>query len=318
MVERDNPDLLWRRNRGSDYADWLALDAAQPGDPTTPKDLIGTATFKHSVDAMIEMADATGRAAERGRYAALSAAIRNAFAKAYVQADGTVGNGSQTGYILALNYDLVPQPLRGAALDRLVADIRRRGVLLSTGFLGTPGSLDCLYAGGERRLIYDLLLRTAYPSWGYMVTHGATTIWERWNGDMGDVTMNSFNHYALGAVSGFVFRRIAGLTPLEPGFRRFLFDPVYDDRVPGCAASYNSAVGRIAVRWKRTPALFSLHLEVPPNAEAEVHLPARRSNRITEGGTVLREGNHVRNLSWTPTGLRFVLGSGTYDLAAAG
>jgi len=317
MIERSNPDLVWRRARGSDYADWLALDAVWAGDPTTPKDLIGTATFKHSTNAMAEMARATGRTDEAARYSALSASIRDAFIAAFVRSDGAIGNGSQTGYILALNYGLVPPNLRKAAFVKLVADIHRRGTLLSTGFLGTPGSLDCLYEGGEYRLIYDLLLRTAYPSWGYMVTHGATTIWERWNGDMGDITMNSFNHYALGAVNGFVFRKIAGLTPLEPGFRRFVFDPVYDERVPGCSVAYDSVLGRIAIRWKKQQNRFSLNLEVPPNAEAVIHLPARRSDRISESGATLRASADIREPTWTPTGLRILVGSGHYQFAVA-
>lgn len=279
-----NPDHVWRHLRGSDYGDWLALDAKQPGDPTTPKDLVGTATWAHSADCMAQMAEASGRAAEAAEYRALHARITAAFQAAFVGADGTVGNGSQTGAILALRYGLVPAALRAAAAAKLVADIRRRGTLLSTGFLGTPNSLDVLAEAGESGLVYDLLLRTEYPGWGYMIAKGATTIWERWNGDTGDVAMNSYNHYALGAVCGFLFRRVAGIEPLEPGFRRFAFRPVLDARLRRGGGDYESVLGRIATRWTYDAAGFRLELEVPPNAAARVHLPATPRARVLEDG----------------------------------
>jgi alpha-L-rhamnosidase len=286
-IERHNPDHVWRNLRGNDFADWLALDAKQPGDPTTPKDLVGTATWAHSVDCMTQMAEATGRGDEAAACRALKARIAAAFEAAFVAADGTVGNGSQTGYILALRYGLVPEPLRAAAADKLVADIRRRGTLLSTGFLGTPNSLDVLADAGQASLVYDLLLRTEYPSWGYMIAKGATTIWERWNGDTGDIAMNSYNHYALGAICGFLFRRVAGIAPAAAGFRRIVFQPVLDARLPRGGGDYDSALGRISSRWERQDGGgFRLALSVPANATATVHLPAA-------GGRSLREGRQA-------------------------
>src|SRR6185312_15224646 len=111
------------------------------------------------------------------------ARIAYAFRATYVDGDGRVGNGSQTGYILALHFGLVPEPLRSAAGKHLTDEIEGRGGVLSTGFLGTPFSLDVLADIGRADLVYDLLLRTEFPSWGYMVAKGATPIWERWNGD---------------------------------------------------------------------------------------------------------------------------------------
>lgn len=279
-----NPDHVWRNKRSADFGDWLALDAKAPGDPTTPKDLIGTATWTHSTDCMIEMAEATGRDAEAAQYRALRAHIETAFQSNFVQADGTVGNGSQTGYILSLRYQLVPPTLRKAAADKLVADIKRRGTLLSTGFLGTPSSLDALADAGHDALVYDLLLRTEFPSWGYMVAKGATTIWERWSGDTGDTAMNSFNHYGLGAISGFLYRRIVGMEPLLAGFRKFEVKPVLDGRVKSAGADYDSVLGRISVKWRQEPGgIFILELVVPPNASANVYLPAKKGMQVREG-----------------------------------
>ena len=281
-----NPDFVWRNGRGSDYGDWLALDAKQPGDPTTPKDLIGTAMWAHSTDCMAQMAEATNRRQDAAQYRSLLAQIVSAFQRNYIAADGSVGNGSQTGYILALRYNLLPTALRPAAVGKLVADIKRRGTLLSTGFLGTPNSLDVLADAGRSDLVYSLLLRTEFPSWGYMIAKGATTIWERWNGDTGDVAMNSFNHYALGAVCGFMFRRIAGIAPLAPGFRRIGVSTLLDPRVKRVGAEYDSVLGRIATDWRqRDGGRLDLDLTIPPNAAAIVRIPAM-------AGLALKEGRH--------------------------
>jgi alpha-L-rhamnosidase len=276
-LEDANPDGLWAHKRGLDFGDWLALDARQPGDPTTPKGLIGTAWWAHATALALEMAEASGRNVEAAWLTALRARIVAAFQRAYVGVDGAVGNGSQTGYILALKFGLVPEALRAAAGKRLTDEIEGRGGILSTGFLGTPFSLDVLADIGRPDLVYDLLLRTKFPSWGYMVAKGATTIWERWNGDVGDIAMNSFNHYALGAVAGFLYRRIAGVDAGATGFRQVRIAPVLDPkaRVRRAGADYGSVLGRISTDWTWTPGeAFELAVTLPPNATGRIVLPA--------------------------------------------
>jgi alpha-L-rhamnosidase len=310
-IRASNPDLLWVNGRGNDFGDWLSLDGKSDGDATTPKDLIGTAMWKGCADAMIDMAQATGRTDGEQRYRELSRAITAAFNRAYVKSDGRVGNESQTGYILALHFDLLPPALRQVSADRLAADIVQRGKLLSTGFLGTPYSLDVLSDAGHHALVYDLLLRTAYPSWGYMIAHNATTIWERWNGDVGDREMNSYNHYALGAVSGFMFRRIAGISPTAAGFARFRFDPVYDPRMPKAGAGYDSQAGPIATRWEQQPGgVFALDISIPANSRCALCLPATAIGQVREGGRAIT----AKDFAQIPGGKRLVLdvGSGDY------
>jgi alpha-L-rhamnosidase len=283
-LEDSNPDGRWLHNRGFDFGDWLALDAKAPGDPTTPKDLIGTAWWARTTDMAAEMAAATGRHEDKAWLDGLHQRIAAAFRSAYVDDAGVIGNGSQTGYILALAFGLVPEPLRAAAGRRLTDEIEDRGGVLSTGFLGTPFSLDVLADIGRPDLVYDLLLRTEFPSWGYMIAKGATTIWERWNGDTGDVAMNSFNHYALGAVAGFLFRRVAGIEPAAPGFREILVRPVLDPRVRHAGADYDSVLGRISTDWRWTPGeRFDLTLTVPPNATARVLLPLGEDGPLSFG-----------------------------------
>lgn len=317
FLSENNPDHIWRNLRGYDYGDWVALDAKKPSDETTPKDLIATAMWKYAADAMADMAFGSKRQPEGERYRQLSRDIATAFAKAFVRADGSVGNGSHCGYILALRFGLIPEPLRAAATAKLAADIRRRGTLISTGFLGTPYSLDALADQGQEALVYDLLLRTAFPSWGYMIAKGATTIWERWNADMVDSAMNSYNHYALGAVAGFIFRRVAGIDPTSAGFLTWRFNPVLDTRLERGGASYDSVLGPIRTDWRNRADGFAAQISVPANSRAEIWLPAASVDAIREGGRTIDAAPGLR-----PIGLRgdrFILeaGSGDYSFTVA-
>jgi alpha-L-rhamnosidase len=313
-VALENPDFIWRNARGTDYGDWLALDAREPGDPTTPKDLVATAFWASVTAKLSEMAAATGRHAEALKYGDRHRDIVAAFGKTFVGPDGTVGNGSQTGYVLALRFGLVAAELREAAARRLCDDIHRRVTVLSTGFLGTPHVLDVLADAGEVALVYDLLDRTEYPSWGYMVSHGATTMWERWNSDTGDVAMNSYNHYAFGAIVGFLYRRIAGIEATQPGFRRARIRPLVNGRLNEAGATYDSSCGRFRTDWAKNPdGSFDLALTVPANSSAEVHLPAGRSGLYREGRLPVQRSRDVRILTRTTAGIVLEVGSGEYN-----
>jgi alpha-L-rhamnosidase len=261
---------------------------------------------------MAEMARVTGRHADADRYAALHDAIREAFAAEFVPPDGVAGNGSQTSQVLALYMRLVPADRRTAAARVLADDIRRRGMTLSTGFLGTPYLLDVLADAGLWDEVKGLLFQTAYPSWGYMPATGATTMWERWNGDVGDLSMNSYNHYAFGAVVGFFYRRLAGIAPAAPGFRRIAIRPVWMPEVGRVSARYDSVVGTIATAIEGdATGLARLHLVTPPNTVAEVELPVREGWH--EGGMALDRHPDIRNLRRENELIRFEIGSGAYD-----
>ncbi|ESQ88694.1 alpha-L-rhamnosidase [Asticcacaulis benevestitus] len=310
FIIANSDDFIWTKNRGADFGDWLSFDSKYPGDATTPKDLIATAMWKHSVDAMVDMAKATGR--DASAYTTLSANIKTAFIKAYVQPDGLVSNDSQTGYILALHYDLLPDALRASASAKLKANIEKRGHL-TTGFLATPFSLDALADAGYSQTVYDLLLRTDYPSWGYMVAKGATTIWERWNGDTGDVSMNSFNHYSLGAVTGFVFRRLAGFDPIDPGFKTFKVNPLLDPRVKTGGGDYHGVTGRLATDWSQGPkGAFSLSVTVATNSRALVYLPTLSAATVREGGKAVAGHPDIRLIGTDGDRTVVEIGSGTY------
>ncbi len=308
-VARDNPDFIWRKDRGLDLGDWLSVDAIKPDDETTPRILCATAYWAWCAQLLAEMATATGRTADAARYADLRGKIVQA-AQSLLKPDGTAGNGSQTSQVLALHCGLTPAPQRAAAAKILAADIRRRGMKLSTGFLGTPYLLDVLAEAGEFEVVSGLLLQTGYPSWGYMPVKGATTVWERWNGDVGDLAMNSYNHYALGAVVGFFYRRLAGIAPAAPGFRRIAVRPLWLPAVGKVSAKYDSCIGTIASEVNGDAnGLTSLSLTVPANAVAEVELPARAWR---EGSRAIDGHPDIKNLRRDGDLVRFEVGSGDY------
>jgi len=309
-----NPDFIYRKRRGIDLGDWLSVDARKPEEETTPRMLVATAYWAYCASLMAEMAHAIGRSEDAARYTQMRASIGRAFAATFVRPDGTIGNGSQTSHVLALRFGLVPAALRQAAADQLAADIKRRDLRLSTGFLGTPYLLDVLADTGHADVAIALLLQTGYPSWGYMVTKGATTMWERWNGDVGDVAMNSYNHYAFGAVVGFMYRRLAGINPVAPGFARIGVEPIFDPRIGRVRASYDSCLGRISTDLSGDArGLSRLLLEIPPNVVAQVHLP-RRPGAWRESRQALQGRTDVKLLARGASGPVLELGSGRYDL----
>ncbi|WP_376741589.1 hypothetical protein [Amycolatopsis balhimycina] len=204
--------------------DWLNLD------DLSNQGVLGTAIWAQDVRMMAEMAAAVGRTAEAAENTKLDGDVRAAFTAAYVAADGTVLGNSQTGYALALGMDLVTDPaLKAKAGEKYVAKPRAT-THLETGFIGTPWLLPALTNIGRDDLAYTLLSKKDYPSWGYEIGKGATTVWERWNsiqpdGTFGPVDMNSFNHYAYGAVADWMHQYIGGIRIKEAGYRKSVIEP---------------------------------------------------------------------------------------------
>jgi alpha-L-rhamnosidase len=277
-IQSANPDYIWRNARGNDYGDWV------PAHSYTPKRLLATAFWAYDAELMSQMAAALGNDSDAAAYRDLYAKIKAAFIAQFVQNDGTVGNGSQTCYVLALHMNLLPDNLRQAAADKLVADIQARGGHLSTGFIGTSFLMPVLSEAGKSGVAYTLLLNETYPSWGYMISKGATTMWERWNGDTGDPSMNSFNHYAFGAVGQWLYGALGGIRsdPAAPGFKRILIDPHPDPRLSHVYSEYDSPYGPISTNWSLEPGKpFTLKVTIPANTSAVIHVPANESSRVT-------------------------------------
>lgn len=289
FIQEANPNFLRRNRTGANFADWL------PAGSQTPRDLVATAYWALIAQMMTEMARAVGKPDEAEHYASVYASIRAAFQKEFIQPDGTIGSGSQTSYVLALQAGLVPGHLRAAAVEKLVKDIEAHNWHLTTGFLGTPHLLFVLSDNGRNDVAYRLLLNETYPSWGYMIRKGATTWWERWNSDTGDPAMNSFNHYAFGSVMAWVYRYAAGIDTDGPGFRKIVIRPRLDDRITRVRGEYDSVQGKIVSEWEGTrQGPFRLRVVIPANTTARIYLPAISGRLLTEGGRpveAMREGD---------------------------
>ena len=205
---------------------------------------------------------------------------------AYISADGNVQGGTQTGYLLTLYAHLAPANMEKTIADRLVSDINAHDVHLTTGFLGAVFLLDTLDQQGRIDTAYKLLLNDTYPSWGYMIAKGATTWWERWNGDTGDPAMNSYNHYAFGSVMAWVYRRVAGIDVMDDGagFRHIAIAPQRSELMTSASAEYESVYGKISTRWKDDGKVFSLDVTIPANTSAAVTVPGLAGSELYEGG----------------------------------
>ncbi|NBD38453.1 MAG: family 78 glycoside hydrolase catalytic domain [Verrucomicrobia bacterium] len=273
---REHPDLEgWRG-----FGDWLALDGSSGPQGRTPRDLIGTAFHARAAEIMAASAELLGRKEEAGEYRLLHGKIREAFVDRFVTEEGLVFGGTQTAYILPLQFGLLPEDQKAGAVRELVRLIEENGCHLGTGFLGTPYILDVLESHDHLDLAYRLLEQESFPSWLFPVKQGATTIWERWDGwtpEKGFQTpgMNSFNHYAYGAVGAWMVRSVAGLAPdpENPAPDRFLFRPRPGGSIDHAGARYATGAGEVSIRWERKDADLRVEIYLPESCTARFSAP---------------------------------------------
>ena len=293
MRRRAGDDFIWSED--FTFGDWLAFASTASDYPgaTTGKDLIATAMYAHSTDLLQRTARVLGKADDAAQYAALLDRIKAAFQREFVTATGRVGENTQTAYAVALQFDLLPEPLRAAAAGRLAQEVRQRKHL-TTGFVGTPYLCHVLSRYGYLDEAYLLLNREQYPSWLYPVKQGATTIWERWDGLKPDGTfqdkgMNSFNHYAYGAIGEWMYRVMAGIEidPAAPGYKHTLIKPRPGGGFTSVSASHATPYGRVSSAWKVEGSAFELAVEIPSNTTAMIRLPGARLADVREGGLAL-------------------------------
>ncbi len=280
-IQNANPDLLWKNNRHGDMGDWLSINA------DSPKEVLGSSFFAYSADLVARAAVALERD-DADAHRARAHAVRAAYNAAYVNDDGAIEGNTQTIYALALRFGLLDDEAAVRAAERLAADVAARDYHLSTGFLGVAHLLPALTSAGYVDTAYRLLHQDAHPGWGYPIRHGATTIWERWDGwteehGFQDPAMNSFNHYAFGAVGEWLYEFVAGIRPVEasPGYERAVIAPYPGGRLRFVYATYRSACGPITVRWKRDDARFVLDVSVSPGCRsAEIRVPSDTGTEI--------------------------------------
>jgi alpha-L-rhamnosidase len=317
FVKEARPNLLSVERSGPDFGDWLNADAE------TPRPVLATAYFARSAYLAARTAEVLGETEKMRAYDTLFGEIREAFGRAYVKADGRIEGDTQTVYLLALAFDLLPDENRPLAVRHLVADIEGRDVHLSTGIVGVHLINPVLTDVGRIDLAYRLLLIDTFPSWGYPIRHGATTIWERWDGwsaekGFQEAGMNSFNHCAFGSVGEWMYAVVAGidLDPERAGYKRVVLRPRPGGGLTHAAGELRSLYGPILSDWTIEDDVIHWLVEVPPNTTAIAHVPTSDPTKVTEGGRPAGEVDGLRILTEEAGAAVYELGSGWYEFEA--
>jgi alpha-L-rhamnosidase len=311
---------LW--NTGFHFGDWLFY---RPDDDTdgraaiTDKYLIAQCFYANSIQLTLNAAEVLGKTEDVVMYRSLLDDVKKAFLQEYVTPNGRLVSSSQTAYVLALQFDMLPGNLRQKAADRLAENVRSYGNHLTTGFLGTPYLCHVLSRFGYADLAYTLLLQKTFPSWLYPVTMGATTIWERWDGQKPDSTfqnpgMNSFNHYAYGAIGAWMYQYIAGINPdpQQPGYKHIVLRPSTAGEFTHAKASYQTPYGQLVSAWKKEGDRIIMEITIPANTEATVYFKTATLANITEGGAALAGRKDFIPLGSQGGHIPVRIGSGNY------
>ena len=287
---------LW--NCGFHYGDWLALDGPVAGGTAGGTEIpyIASAYYCHSAELLSKAAAVLGKTADAQQYAALSQRIRTAIQQEYFSANGRCVLHTQTAYLLALQFHLIPPQQEARVAADLVAQLQKDGMHLRTGFVGTPFLCRVLAEHGYMDQAYTLFFQTDYPSWLYAVALGATTIWERWDsvqpdGSISNTDMNSLNHYAYGAIAQWLYSDVCGLKPETPGWKAFRIHPHPDARLPCVHCVYRSPMGRIESGWRmEQTGEITLRVRVPFHASAVLIVPNVAPDQIQGPVAAARHG----------------------------
>ena len=325
FMEENSNNFLW--NKGFHFGDWLFYRPFDDTDGTsavTNKYLIAQIFFSHSIHLLIKAADVLGKKEDSEKYAALYAKVNEAFLQEYVTPNGRLVSGTQTAYVLALNFDMLPLALRKQAAENLVKNIESYDHHLTTGFLGTPYLCHVLTRFGYLDEAYRLLLQETYPSWLYPVKMGATTIWERWDGIRPDGTfqnagMNSFNHYAYGAIGDWMYSTIAGIDLMEetPGYQKIKIQPQVGGGFTSAKAHLLTKYGKVSSSWKVEKEKLLMEVEVPCNTSALVYIKANLPNEIFESGKSITSLKEIEVTGKSENYLILKIGSGKYNFVSS-
>ncbi|WP_338788646.1 glycoside hydrolase family 78 protein [Metabacillus sp. FJAT-53654] len=305
-LEANSTDFL--RPNDTVYGDWLSIGA------DTPKEVLSTAYFAYSVKLMAKIAHALDKKEDEKKYSNLFENIKISFNKAYITSDGKIKGDTQTVYVLALNMGLVFKEQKQLVASHLVDNIKKNDGHLSTGFLGVGYLLPVLTENGYTDVAYDLLNKDTFPSWLYSVKHGATTIWERWDGwtdhkGFQSAQMNSFNHYSLGSVGEWMFRYVAGIDVDSdiPGYKKIKIQPKPGGGLTYAKGEYQSVHGKIKSEWKIEKNEFTLKVSIPVNTEATVYMPGVGQNEDRTDVQLVENANSVTI---------YQVGSGEYEFVS--
>jgi alpha-L-rhamnosidase len=324
FMQKNSTNYLW--NTGFHFGDWLFYRPADDNDgraAVTDKYLISQCFFAHSTQLLINAAKVLGNTADVNTYSDLLNNVKSAFLKEYVTPSGRLVSGTQTAYVLALNFDMLPESMRADAAKRLVNNVAGYNNHLTTGFLGTPYLCHVLSRFGYTDVAYKLLMQETYPSWLYPVKMGATTIWERWDGQKPDSTfqtpgMNSFNHYAYGAIGDWMYRVAAGIDTYEsaPGYKKIKIKPHIGGGLTDVAADYKTDYGMVSSHWKINGNEVKFDVEIPANTTATIYIPAKDANSVKENNKALALSNGIKLSGKEEEYVIVELGSGKYSFTS--
>ncbi|HFH9838299.1 TPA: family 78 glycoside hydrolase catalytic domain [Streptococcus suis] len=286
---------IWNTHHMLHFGDWIAPDVPQMSQWQKRSKYTATASLRNTSQILANVARVLGKDSDGKKYQELSQKVAHAYEQILTN-HGRLAEEFQTGYVLPLHYDMLSESAKTVALDRLVQLIKENDYKIGTGFPGTPYILFVLAENGYTDVAYKMLLNDVCPSWLYEVKMGATTIWERWDGldengqcpigDDGTDQMISYNHYASGAVGDFLYRKIAGLEPLEPGYRRFKVSPLINREITSVEAAYLSPYGEIAINWQIEGKELTMSVTVPVGTSASVEI-------ANHDKLVLHNGKHT-------------------------
>lgn len=320
IKNRAGNEYIW--HGGSKYGDWLFYHPPVNNHPEpdgyTEHDFIATAYYAYSTSILAAAAKELGNTEDQTKYEATFKKIKEVFINEYVTNAGRVGTNSQTSYVLALMFDLLPANLRAKSASLLVDDIQSRNNHISTGFLGTIYLCHVLSACGYTNVAYDLLLQETYPSWLYPVKMGATTIWERWDGQKTDSTfqdpgMNSFNHYAYGAIGDWMYRVSAGIETQGAGYKHIIIQPHPTEKLTFSRAKFESSYGTIASGWERKGSVMTVNVRIPANTSATIILPVDNASKVKEGGKIITDNKTYSSIKSSDSKVWIEAGSGEYS-----
>lgn len=320
-MRSQSEQYLW--NTGFHFGDWLFYsidDDRQGKSAITDKSYIAQCFFAHSTHILAKAAQVLGYSEEAYFYQEEYQKIKKAFQYEYLSPSGRLTSNSQTAYVLALQFDLLPKHLRKQAAQRLVDNIKSYDYHLTTGFLGTPHLCHVLSRFGHADIAFELLQQSSYPSWLYPITKGATTIWERWDGIQADGSfqtpkMNSFNHYAYGAIGDWMYQHLAGISRLDStiGYQNIKIRPSIGGGINSAKGSLITYYGTIRSEWKIENEQFVLQVEIPVNTKAEIYIPSSDLSEVTEGETPIEHSRDIQILETTTTYTKLSLGSGKFQ-----
>ena len=307
-----------RPGGGNNWGDWLSVNEK------TSNDFVGASFYGYDAKLMAEMAKALHKTADFEKYACLFKNIKKAFAEKYILANGKTTEDTQTSYALALYFDLYPEDLARKGADRLAEKIKANGNKFTTGFLGTKHVMLALSKYGHNDLAYTLFKQTEYPSWGYSVVNGSTSIWERWNSYTKDDTansdlnakMNSFSHYAFGSVAEWMFQHAIGIDTEDAGYRNIIIKPAISKQMNDINGSYKSINGTIASAWNWKGNKIMMHIEIPVNTKAKVHIPTTKITDIKEGNRNISKIPDIKILESNGGETILEVGSGRYSFSS--